>query len=143
MFVKYRRELQSWHYRLFLGALAVMLFHLTEDALVHKENGSSLAAQLGATALNLLLVAIGALLYPLLSPRVRPLLVLLYGVLALLTAWRAHVSDVLDGDAAGGDYTGTVYAFTGLVLIGLALKLALDSFRDGTAPAAKGSSGNA
>ncbi len=143
MFAKYRRCLATWHYRLFLGGLAVMLFHLTEDALVHKENGSSLAAQLGSTAPNLLLVAIGALLYPLLWRRVRPLLVLLYGALALLTAWRAHVSDVLDGDAAGGDYSGTVYALTGLVLIGLALKLALDSFRDRSAPAGEGSSGNA
>ncbi len=143
MFAKYRRCLATWHYRLFLSGLAVMLFHLTEDALVHKENGSSLAAQLGATALNLLLVAIGALVYPLLWRRVRPLFVLLYGALALLTAWRAHVSDVLDGDAAGGDYSGTVYALTGLVLIGLALKLALDSFRDRSAPAGEGSSGNA
>ncbi len=143
MFVKYSRELVSWHYRLFLGGLAVMLLHLLEDALVHKENGSSLAAQLGATALNLLLVAIGALLYPLLWRRVRPLFVLLYGALALLTAWRAHVSDVLDGDAAGGDYSGTVYALTGLGLIALALKLALETFRDRSAAPAEGSSGNA
>ena len=143
MFAKHRRELETWHYRLFLGGLAVMLFHLTEDALVHKENGSSLAAQLGSTALNLLLVAVGALLYPLLWRRVRPLFVLLYGALALLTAWRAHVSDVLDGHAAGGDYTGTVYSLTGLVLIALALKLALDSFRDRPAPAAKGPNRNA
>jgi hypothetical protein len=143
MSAKYRRCLATWHYRLFLGGLAVMLFHLTEDALVHKENGSSLAAQLGSTALNLLLVAIGALLYPLLWRRVRPLFVLLYGALALLTAWRAHVSDVLDGDAAGGDYSGTVYALTGLMLIGLALMLALDSFRDRSAPAGEGPSGSA
>jgi hypothetical protein len=143
MFAKYRRDLATWYYRLFLGGLAVMLFHLTEDALVHKENGSSLAAQLGSTALNLLLVAIGALLYPLLWRRVLPLFVLLYGALALLTAWRAHVSDVLDGDAAGGDYSGTVYALTGLILIGLAVKLAVDSFRHRSAPAAEGSSGSA
>ena len=137
MFAKHSRELGTWHYRLFLGGLAVMLFHLTEDALVHKENGSSLAAQLGSTALNLLLVAAGALLYPLLWRRVRPLFVLLYGALALLTAWRAHVSDLLDGNAAGGDYTGTVYALTGLVLIGLALRLAADSLRERTEPAAR------
>ena len=137
MFAKHRRELESWHYRLFLGGMAVMLFHLTEDALVHKENGSSLAAQLGATALNLLLAAVGALLYPLLSRRVRPLLVLFYGALALLSAWRAHVSDVLDGDAAGGDYSGTVYAITGLMLIGLAIALTVDSMRGRNGPAAR------
>ena len=131
---KYKQELGSWYYRLFLGGLAVMLFHLTEDTLVHKENGSSLAAQLGATVLNLLLVAAGALLYPLLWRSVRPLLVLLYGVLAL-SAWRAHVSDVLDGDAAGGDYTGTVYALASLVFIGLALTLAIHSWRGRITPA--------
>ena len=137
MFAKHRRELGDRHYQVFLGGLAVMLFHLTEDALVHKENGSSLAAQFGSTALNLLLVAVGALLYPLLSRRVRPLFVLAYGALAVLTSWRAHVTDVLDGEAAGGDYTGTVYWFVGLVLVGLAVKLALDSFRGRAAPAAE------
>ena len=44
---KFKRELARRPYRVFLGALAVMLAHLLEDALVHKENGSSLAAQLG------------------------------------------------------------------------------------------------
>ena len=137
MFAKHRRELGDWHYRLFLGGLAVMLLHLTEDALVHKENGSSLAAQLGSTALNLLLVAIGAALYPLVWRGVRPVLVLAYGVLALLGGWRAHVWDTLDGDASGGDYTGTVYALAGIVLIGLAVKLAADSLRGRTAPASR------
>ena len=137
MFAKHRRELGSWPYRLFLGGLAIMLIHLTEDALVHKENGTSLAAQLGSAALNLLLVAVGALLYPLLWRRVRPLLVLLYGVLALLGAWRAHVSDVLDGDAAGGDYTGTLYALTGFALIGLAVWLAADRWPGRTTPASR------
>jgi hypothetical protein len=65
---------------------------------------------------------------------VRPLLVLAYGALALLAGWRAHVTDVLDGDAAGGDYTGTVFALAGLVLIGLAVKLAVDAVRDRPAP---------
>ena len=129
---KFRRELATREYWLFLGGLAVMLVHLLEDALVHKENGSSLAAQLGSSALTLLLVAIGAALYPLLWERVRPLLVLAYGVLALSGGWRAHVTDALDGDAAGGDYTGVVYALAGLVLIGLALKLAVDAFRGRT-----------
>ena len=132
---KFKRELGSRHYQVFLACLAVMFLHLTEDALVHKENGSSLAAQLGSTALNLLLVAIGVALYPLLWRGVRPLLVLAFGLLALSTAWRAHVSDVLDGEAAGGDYTGTLHALAGLVLIGLALKLAVDALRDRTAPA--------
>ena len=136
MIARYRSELSDRHYQVFLGALAVMFFHLTEDALVHKENGSSLAAQLGSTALNLLLVAIGAGLYPLLWRRARPLLVVVFGLLALLTAWGAHVTDVLDGEAAGGDYTGTLHALAGLVLIVLAVKLAVDSFRSRTAPAA-------
>lgn len=137
MYAKHRREFGDWHYRLFLGGLAVMLVHLTEDALVHKENGSSLAAQLGSTALTVLLVAVGAALYPLLWPRVRPLLVLAYGALALLGGWRAHATDALAGDAAGGDYTGTVYALAGLVLIGLAVKLGADSMRRRAAPAAR------
>jgi hypothetical protein len=136
MLAKYRRELGDRHYQVFLAALAVMLVHLAEDALVHKESGSSVAAQLGATALNLLLAAVGAALYPLLWRRARPLLVLGYGALALVAGWRAHVTDVLNGDAAGGDYTGTVFALAGLVLIGLALKLAADAFRGRTAPAA-------
>lgn len=134
---KYRRELATRNYQVFLVGLAVMFLHLTEDALVHKENGSSLGAQLGAVALNLVLVAIGAGLYPVIWRRARPVFVLLFGALALLTGWRAHVSDVLDGNAAGGDYSGTLYALTGLVLIGLALKLAADSLRGRTAPAAR------
>jgi hypothetical protein len=136
MSAKYRRELATRSYQVFLVGLAVMLVHLCEDALVHKENGSSLAAQLGSTALTLLLVAVGAALYPLLWRRVRPLFVLAYGALALVGGWGAHVSDVLDGDAAGGDYTGTVYALAGLVLIGLALKLAADMWRGRTEPPA-------
>ena len=137
MFAKYRQALGSWHYRLFLGGLAVMLLHLTEDALVHKENGSSLAAQLGSTALTVLLVAVGVALYPLIWRRVRPLLVLAYGVLAFSGGWRAHASDAVGGDAAGGDYTGTVYALAGVVLIGLALKLAAATLRGRAAPAAR------
>ena len=135
MFAKYRRELGTRHYQLFLACLAVMLIHLTEDALVHKENGSSLAAQVGSTALTLLLVAVGAALYPILWRGVRPLLVLAYGVLAFLGGWRAHATDALAGDAAGGDYSGTVYALAGLVLVVLAVKLAVDLARDRTAPA--------
>ena len=137
MSTKYRRELADRHYQVFLACLAVMLIHLVEDALVHKENGSSLAAQLGSTALTLLLVAVGAAVYPVLWRRVRPLLVLAYGVLALLGGWRAHATDALAGDAAGGDYTGTLYALAGLVLIGLAAKLFADSVRGRTAPAAR------
>ena len=136
MSTRYRRELSNRHYQLFLAALAVMFLHLTEDALVHKENGSSLAAQLGSTALTLLLVAVGAALYPLLWRRVRPLFVLAYGALALVGGWRAHVSHALDEGASGGDYTGIVYTLAGLALIGLALKLAADSLRGRTAQAA-------
>ena len=129
---KYRNALATREYQIFLLGLLVMLVHLTEDALVHKENGSSLAAQLGSTALNLLLVAIGVAVYPVIWRRVLPLFVLAYGVLALSGGWRAHASDALAGDAAGGDYTGTLYALAGLVLIGLALKLAADVLRGRT-----------
>jgi hypothetical protein len=87
--------------------------------------------------LNLLLAALGAALYPLLWRGVRPLLVLAYGALALVAGGRAHVTDVLDGDAAGGDYTGTIFALAGLVLIGLAVKLAADRWRGRTEPAAR------
>ncbi len=137
MFAKHRRALADRHYQVFLVALVVLFLHLAEDALVHEESGSSVAAKLGATALNLLLAAVGAAVYPLLWRGVRPLLVLAYGALALVAGWRAHVSDVLDGDAAGGDYTGTVFALAGLVLIGLAVKLAADSWRGRTEPAAR------
>jgi asparagine N-glycosylation enzyme membrane subunit Stt3 len=129
MSVKIRRELATRSYQVFLVGLAVMLVHLSEDALVHKENGSSLAAQLGSTAFTVLLVAAGVALYPLLWRGVRPLFVLAYGLLAFLGGWRAHATDALDGNAAGGDYTGTLYALAGLVLIGLALKLGFDSLR--------------
>ena len=134
---KYRRALADRHYQIFLGALAVMFLHLTEDALVHKENGDSLAAQLGATALNVVLVAIGAVLYPRVWPRVRPLFVVAFGALAFVGGGRAHVADILGGDASGGDYTGTVHALAGLVLIGLAVKLAADTWRDRTATATR------
>jgi hypothetical protein len=129
---KYRNALATREYQIFLLGLLVMLVHLTEDALVHKENGSSLAAQLGSTALNLLLVAIGVAVYPVIWRRVLPLFVLAYGALALSGGWRAHASDALAGDAAGGDYTGTLYALAGLVLIALALKLAADVLRGRT-----------
>lgn len=76
---RYRRELATRHYKVFLGGLAVMLIHLCEDAFVHKENGSSLGAQLGSAALAPLLVAVGAVLYPLPGRWVRPLFVLIYG----------------------------------------------------------------
>jgi hypothetical protein len=129
MSAKYRRALVTWEYRVFLVALVVMFLHLTEDTLVHEESGSSVGAKLGATVLNLLIAAVGAALYPVLWRRVRPLLVLAYGALALLAGWRAHVTDVLNGDAAGGDFTGTVFTLAGVVLIGLTLKLAADTWR--------------
>lgn len=137
MLAKYRREIGDLHYQILLVALAVMFLHLAEDAVVHKESGSSVAAQVGATALNLVLAAVGAALYPLLWRRTRPLLVLAYGALALVAGWRAHVTDVLNGDAAGGDYTGTIFALAGLVLIGLAVKLTADSLRGRAASAAE------
>lgn len=137
MSAKYRRELADRRYQVFLVGLAVMLLHYWEDAFVHKENGSSLAAQFGSAALSLLLVAVGAALYPLVWRRVRPLFVLAFGLLALIGGSRAHVSDALDGEAAGGDYTGIVLAIAGLILIGLAIKLAIDSVRGRTAPAAR------
>ena len=137
MSAKYRRELATWEYKVFLVALVVMFLHLMEDTLVHEESGSSVGAKLWATVLNLLIAAVAAALYPVLWRRVRPLLLLAYGVLALLAGWRAHVADVLDGDPAGGDYTGTLYTLAGLVLIGLAVKLAVDALRDRTAPAAR------
>ncbi|HWC31813.1 MAG TPA: hypothetical protein VG709_01640 [Actinomycetota bacterium] len=124
-----------WEYKVFLVALAVMFLHLTEDTLVHEESGSSVGAKLGATVLNLLLAAVGAVVYPLLWRRARPLLVLAYGALGLVAGWRAHVTDLLDGDAAGGDYTGTLFTLAGLVLVGLAVKLAVDTMRDRRAPA--------
>jgi hypothetical protein len=136
MFAKHRRDLATWEYKVFLVALVVMFLHLTEDTLVHEESGPSVGEKLGATVLNLLLAAVGAALYPVLWRRVRPLLVLAYGALALLAGWRAHVTDVLDGDAAGGDYTGTIFALAGLVLVALAVKLAVDALRDRAAPAA-------
>ena len=125
---RFKRELANWPFRVFLAGLAVMLEHLLEDALVHKENGSSVAAQLGSSALTLLLVAVGAVLYPLLR-RVRPVLVAFYGLVALSGGWRAHVTDALDGEASGGDYSGVVYALAGIVLIGLAVTLAVDLVR--------------
>ncbi len=133
----YRRHLGDRHYQVFLVALAVMLEHLLEDALVHKENGSSVGAQLGSSALTVLLVAVGVALYPLLWRRVRPLFVLAYGALAFIGGWRAHVSHALDEGAAGGDYTGILYTLAGLVLIGLAVKLAADELRGRRAAAAR------
>ncbi len=133
----YRRELASWQYAVFLAGLAVMLVHLWEDAFVHKENGSSLAAQLGSAALALLLVTVGAALYPLVWRRVRPLFVLVYGAIALVGGWQAHVSHALDEGASGGDYTGIVYAIAGLALVGLGLKLAVDVLRGHPGAAAR------
>ena len=67
----------------------------------------------------------------------RPLFVLAFGALSLVGGSRAHVTDVLNGDAAGGDYTGTVFALAGLALIGLAVKLAADTWRGRTEPAVR------
>ena len=133
---KYRRALADRHYQVFLVGLAVMLEHLAEDALVHKENGSSVAAQFGSTALTVLLAAVGAALYPLIWRRVRPLLVLAFGALAFAGGLQQHFTEALDDGFSGGDYTGTLYMLAGLMLIGLALKLAADSLRARRAPAA-------
>lgn len=134
MTARIKRELTRTPYQVFLVGLAIMLEHLLEDALVHKENGSSLAAQLGSSALTLAVVAAGAALYPFLR-RLRPLLVAFFGLLALSGGWRAHVWDVLDGDAAGGDYSGAIYALAGIVLILLAVFLAVEVLRGRTATA--------
>jgi hypothetical protein len=128
MFRRVQAALPDRAYQLFLLALAVMLEHLLEDALVHEENGSSLAALLGSSALTVALVAVGVVLYPLLR-RARPVLVGLYGLLALSGGWKAHVTDTLDGNATGGDYSGVVYALAGVAMLGLAAKLAGDLVR--------------
>ena len=138
MFERHRRQLGDRHYQVFLVALAIMFLHLTEDALVHEENGTSLGAKAGAVFFNLVLVAIGAGLYPVIWRRALPVFVLLFGLLASVGGGRQHVSDVVAGDAAGGDYTGTIHALAGAVLIGLAIKLAADALRarrGGDAPA--------
>lgn len=134
MTTRIKRELTRTPYQVFLVGLAVMLEHLLEDALVHKENGSSLAAQLGSSALTVVVVAAGAALYPVLR-RLRPVLVAFFGLLALSGGWRAHVGDALDGDATGGDYSGVLYALAGIVLIVLAVYLAIDVLRGRTATA--------
>ena len=129
MTARFRRHLTTREYQVFLLGLAVMLVHLLEDALVHEENGTSLAAKLGSSALTVLLVAVGVALYPVIWRSVRAILVLAFGLLAFSGGWRAHATDLLAGDAAGGDYTGTVYAVAGLVLVVLAIKLAVDVVR--------------
>ena len=129
MFAKYTRELASGHYRVFLACVTVMFLHLCEDAFVHEESGSALGSKLGAAGSALLLAVLGAALYPLLWRLVRPVLVALYGLLALVGGWREHVSDALADGPSGGDYTGTLFAFAGLVLLVLAAKLALEIVR--------------
>ena len=126
MVARYTRELASGHYQVFLACLAVMLLHFGDDAFVQEESGSDLGSKLGAAAVALVLVGVGAALYPLLGRRVRPVLVALYGLLALGGAWQAHVSNALDDGPAGGDYTGFLYALAGVVLLGLAVKLAVE-----------------
>ena len=133
---RYRRGLANRHYQIFLVALGVMLVHLLEDTFVHEESGETVGAKLGAAALTLLLVGVGAALYPILWRRVRPFFVLLFGLIALVGGLQAHVSNALDDGPSGGDYTGTLYALAGLVLVGLAVKLAADSLRGRAAPAA-------
>jgi hypothetical protein len=125
MFRKIRDELSSRRYQFFLVGLVVMLEHLLEDALVHKENGASLAAQIGSSALTVALVGAGAAAYPLLR-RGRPILVGFFGLLALSGGWRAHVTDALKGDATGGDYSGVVYALGGIILLGLFLLITVE-----------------
>lgn len=137
MFRRIENELPNRHYQLFLLALAVMLEHLLEDAFVHEENGSSLAAQIGSSAFTFALVAAGIVLYPLLR-RTRPLLVALFGLLALSGGWRAHVTDTIAGDASGGDYSGTVYAVAGMLLLATAASLATRLFRARRAAASPG-----
>ena len=127
MFRRIRQSLSSRRYQLFLVGLVVMLEHLLEDALVHKENGASLAAQIGSSAITLAVVLLGAAAYPFLR-RGRPILVGLFGLLALSGGWQAHVTDALNGDATGGDYSGVVYALGGIVLLGLAVVLTVELF---------------
>ena len=129
MTASFRRHLATREYQVFLVGLAIMLVHLLEDALVHEENGTSLAEKAGSSALTVLLVAVGVALYPVIWRTVRPVLVLTFGLLAFSGGWRAHATDLLAGDAADGDYTGTVYAVAGLVLVALAIKLAVDFVR--------------
>ena len=137
MFARYARELANGHYRVFLACLAVTLLHLSDDALVQEEGGSALSSKLSGVGSALFLVVVGAALYPLLWPRVRPVLVALYGLLALVAGWRAHVTHALDEGASGGDYTGILYALAGLVLLGLAAKLAFDIVRERRAAPAR------
>ena len=134
MLGRIRYELSSRRYQLFLVGLAVMLEHLLEDALVHKENGASFAAQAGSSAVTVALVGLSAVAYPLLR-RARPILVGFFGLLALSGGWRAHVTDALNGEAIGGDYSGVVYALAGIILLGLALLLTVELFSRRGAPA--------
>ena len=136
MFDRHRRALGDRHYQVFLAALAIVFLHLTEDALVHEENGESLGAKLGAVVLNLVLLALGAGLYPRVWRRVLPLFVLAFGLLAFVRGGRAHVSDLLAGDAGPGAYSRPSHPRAALARIALALTRAPDAVPGRTAPAA-------
>jgi asparagine N-glycosylation enzyme membrane subunit Stt3 len=126
---RYTRELASGHYRLLLVCVAVMTLHLWEDAIVHEEGGADLASKAEGVASALAMFLVAAALYPLLWRWARPILVAFFGVIGLLGGVQQHVSDAIDGNAAGGDYTGFLFALAGLVLLGLAAKLAYDLVR--------------
>ena len=129
MFSRYRRELATWHYRLLLVCVGVMTLHLCEDALVHEEGGADVGSKVEGVASALVMFLVAAALYPLLWRWARPILVALFGVIGLLGGWQQHVSDAIDGRAAGGDYTGFLFMLAGIVLLALAAKLVLDLVR--------------
>jgi hypothetical protein len=116
-----KQAFASTEYRIFLAGLTIALAHLCDDALIEHENGSSAAAQAGAVAAALAITVVPALVYPWLARVARPVVLLGYGLLALSGGWGAHVSHALDHGASGGDYSGSVYAAAGAMLVGAGL----------------------
>ena len=106
-----------------LIAFAVLALHVLDDAIVESEHGSSLGARLGASAFAIGLMGGGALTFLRARQAVRGLIAIVYGLLALSGGVSAHVAHIIDEGAAGGDYTGALYALTGLTLAVFGLTL--------------------
>jgi uncharacterized protein len=118
---KLRRRTRQEH-RIVAAALGVGVVHAIDDAVLNRQPGVPLPQHLPALAVVAVAAAVGAWLFPRLSPGLRSALALVAGVLVGANG-SMHVLQVASSSPQGSDVTGVAAALAGVVLVAVGVSV--------------------